>query len=145
MGFQGNKFTWWNGWHGDDCVYERLDRGVCSADWKLLFPFAQVRHIPFTNSDHDAILVVIQKSVMSFERKPQQFPFENNWLQVDGCEKVVREAWQLPQQGYLLYQVCQRIKVCRVALIKWSQAVKRPTQKRVAQLQTICNDLEKTC
>ncbi len=82
---------------------------------------------------------------MSFERKPRQFRFENNWLQVNGCEKVVREAWQLPQQGYLLYQVCQRIKACRVALLKWSQAIKRPTQKRVAQLRTICNDLEKTC
>jgi hypothetical protein len=61
MGFQGNRFTWWNGRNGDDCVYERLDRGVCSAAWNLLFPCTQVRHIPFANSDHDAILVMIIK------------------------------------------------------------------------------------
>ena len=89
MGFQGNRFTWWNGRNMDDCVYKRLDRGVCSAAWNLLFPCTQVRHIPFANSDHDAILVMIIKSEMQSTRKPRQFRFENNWIQADGCETII--------------------------------------------------------
>ena len=101
MGFQGNRFTWWNGRYEDDCVYERLDRGVCSATWKTLFPFTQVRHIPFLNSDHDALVVVIKQTEERQVKRKTRFRFENNWLQADGCEKIVKEAWQLPQSGHV--------------------------------------------
>ncbi len=145
MGFQGNKYTWWNGRYGADCVYERLDRGVCTAEWKILFPFSQVRHVPFSNSDHDALIVAIKKSEPQVVRRPRMFRFENNWVHIDGCEKIVHDAWFLPQTGHLLFQVCQRIKACRMALLQWSHTIKRPTQKRVTQLRTICADLEQKC
>ena len=109
MGFQGNKYTWWNERYGDDCVYERLDRGVWIAEWKILFPFSQVRHVPFSNSDHNALVVAIKKSEPQVMRRPRMFRFENNWVQIDGCEKIIQDAWLLPQSGHLLFQVCQRI------------------------------------
>jgi hypothetical protein len=145
MGYCGNKFTWWNGRHGTDCVYERLDRGVCSAKWFSLFPQAQIRHVSFSNSDHEALMVDLSSGQTRGQYHPQRFRFETIWMQAEGCEEVVRRAWQQPQSGYLLYQVSQRIKTCRMALQRWSRTINRPTKNRVAQARTAYADSEKGC
>uniref|UniRef100_A0A2N9GDA6 Reverse transcriptase domain-containing protein n=1 Tax=Fagus sylvatica TaxID=28930 RepID=A0A2N9GDA6_FAGSY len=110
MGFQGNKFTWWNGRYGTDCVYERLDRGCCTTDWKTLFPNAQIRHVPFSNSDHAALVLNLNLSLPRNNTPFKRFRFENVWLQMDGCEEVIQAAWTQPQSGHLMYQVTRKVK-----------------------------------
>ena len=126
MGFQGNKFTWWNGRYGTDCVYERLDRGCCTTDWKILFPNAQIRHVPFSNSDHAALVLNLNLLLPRNNTPFKRFKFENVWLQMDSCEEVIQAAWTQPQSGHLMYQVCQRIKSCRMALLNWSKSMASP-------------------
>uniref|UniRef100_A0A2N9F8H0 Reverse transcriptase domain-containing protein n=1 Tax=Fagus sylvatica TaxID=28930 RepID=A0A2N9F8H0_FAGSY len=46
---------------------------------------------------HDALVVVIKQTEERQVKRKTRFRFENNWLQADGCEKIVKEAWQLPQ------------------------------------------------
>ena len=45
LSFSGPKFTWSNKRVGWANVRERLDRGLCNADWQSLFPKAGVRHL----------------------------------------------------------------------------------------------------
>lgn len=54
LGYQSADFTWSNG-----RVKERLDRGFCNSDWRLLFPEAKVIHLPKLKSDHCPFLVKV--------------------------------------------------------------------------------------
>ena len=59
LGFQGPRFTWttksptWNG-----PIQERLDRGLGNAEWKMLFPAAEIHHLPRVKSDHCPIMLL---------------------------------------------------------------------------------------
>ena len=53
LGFQGPRFTWTNKTPVWQCnIKERLDRGLGNAKWKILFPTAEVHHLPRVKSDH---------------------------------------------------------------------------------------------
>ncbi|XP_028785542.1 uncharacterized protein LOC114741444 [Neltuma alba] len=58
----GNRFTWKGPLiHGYQRVYERLDRGLCSADWKIKFPEAIVKVLARLGcSDHHPILLSME-------------------------------------------------------------------------------------
>ena len=57
LGFSGPKYTWSNRRVGWANIRERLDRGLCNADWQSLFPKVGVRHLTTPNSDHNPILL----------------------------------------------------------------------------------------
>lgn len=54
----GCAFTWSNHREGDALVKERLDRAVCNADWRVLFPHAQVLALPLRSSGIRILSVV---------------------------------------------------------------------------------------
>ena len=59
LGFHGPHFTWTNkspDWHRH--INECLDRGLGNAEWKILFPTAEIHHLPRVKSDHCPILLV---------------------------------------------------------------------------------------
>uniref|UniRef100_A0A2N9FEJ6 Reverse transcriptase Ty1/copia-type domain-containing protein n=1 Tax=Fagus sylvatica TaxID=28930 RepID=A0A2N9FEJ6_FAGSY len=145
MGFHGNRFTWWNGRQGRDCVYERLDRGVCSVEWRLKFPQARVRHVSFTNSDHEALALDFQIKEPRTNKLPKRFYFENTWLQLEGCEEVIISAWKTPHLGYPMYQVCQKIKACRLTLLTWSNSRAHPSRHRIDKARAVVNEMENLC
>ncbi|XP_024190262.1 uncharacterized protein LOC112194247 [Rosa chinensis] len=47
IGFQVSTYTWTNG-----RIKERLDRGLCSSDWRIAFPEAFIKHLAKMKSDH---------------------------------------------------------------------------------------------
>ena len=60
LGFQGTRFTWTNKnpiWQHN--IKERLDKGLGNTEWKLLFPAAEISHLPRVKSDHCPILLNI--------------------------------------------------------------------------------------
>ena len=78
LGFHGPRFTWTNKspvWQ--TIIKEWLDRGLGNADWLMLFPSAEILHLPRIKFDHCLILLNID----SFEQKPSKpFRFEQMWL-----------------------------------------------------------------
>ena len=52
LGFVGQRFTWCNGWYGDQRTKLRLDRMVANEDWLRLHPEANVHHFSMSISDH---------------------------------------------------------------------------------------------
>jgi hypothetical protein len=84
---------------------------------KLLYPNAQLRHVSFSNSDHEAIIINVHQDRVTQGSKPNRFRLENIWLHNEGVEDIIKIVWALPQQGSLMFQLTQRIKVFRVTLI----------------------------
>ncbi|KAF4398266.1 hypothetical protein G4B88_007545 [Cannabis sativa] len=59
--FQGPCYTWAkdrnNNNYGGSTKRARLDRGLASSDWRILFPNAIVKHLSSTGSDHRPIIL----------------------------------------------------------------------------------------
>lgn len=57
MGFSGQPYTWTNSQTGSGRILERIDRAWCTKEWRILFPYAVVIHLPRSHSDHTLILL----------------------------------------------------------------------------------------
>lgn len=51
----GCKYTRLNNREGEELVKERLDRVVCTMEWRFLFPRAEVYAFPAVGSDRSSI------------------------------------------------------------------------------------------
>ncbi|PON70948.1 Endonuclease/exonuclease/phosphatase [Parasponia andersonii] len=63
LGFVGPMVTWNNKKDGLAKVQDRLDRSVCSNDWRCLHPSAVVNHLDSGGSDHRAIILFLEENV----------------------------------------------------------------------------------
>lgn len=91
MGFHGSKFTWTRGLHSSSFKGARLDRALCNFEWKLLFPEANVVHLPKVKSDHSLLLIDYMDS--RGRQSPRQFRFQAAWLSHPGFKKVIVSTW----------------------------------------------------
>ncbi|XP_019178099.1 PREDICTED: uncharacterized protein LOC109173323 [Ipomoea nil] len=57
IGFSGLKYTLARGVNSTSFKGARLDRAICSVEWRLWFPDAEVIHLPRVSSDHTPLLV----------------------------------------------------------------------------------------
>ena len=67
-------------------MWERLDRGVASAEWLDKYLAAQVNVLECGSSDHKPILIY-PNGVPKKLNKP--WHFEQVWLEDDGCHDTV--------------------------------------------------------
>ncbi|KAM6547686.1 hypothetical protein CsatB_019362 [Cannabis sativa] len=81
IAFEGSDYTWCNG-RKNNLIFERLDRVCGISDWFDMFPFAQVRHLERTNSDHCPLLLTESDSSPMTTNKTRwrtRFHFESAW------------------------------------------------------------------
>ncbi|XP_075665634.1 uncharacterized protein LOC142635339 [Castanea sativa] len=89
IGYQGNIFTWRNHKQGEAFVQERLDRACATIVWRELFPQATVRHLQALYSDHDPILLTLQRETHNGRRKKFPKRFEERWATHPECESII--------------------------------------------------------
>uniref|UniRef100_A0A2N9IPV8 Reverse transcriptase domain-containing protein n=1 Tax=Fagus sylvatica TaxID=28930 RepID=A0A2N9IPV8_FAGSY len=82
----------------------QMDRMETEISGKL-----RVRHVSFTNSDHEALALDFQIKEPRTNKLPKRFYFENTWLQLEGCEEVIISAWKTPHLGYPMFQVLHQV------------------------------------
>ncbi|KAK3211028.1 hypothetical protein Dsin_015734 [Dipteronia sinensis] len=98
MRFIGPKYTWMTKWGISEEIWVRLDRALCSMDWRLRFGEGFIRHLPRVNSDHCHILLHLHSSqIPSGFRKP--FRFEAIWLRHKSFPEVVKSNWNLQKSN----------------------------------------------
>ena len=90
MGCLGPVFTWSSKREDDAMILERLDRGLCNKDWKLLFPNSNMHHLDFGGSDHCPLLLEVKKTVSIRNvgcntRRNRRFFFEECWVEEKEC------------------------------------------------------------
>ncbi|KAF4389908.1 hypothetical protein G4B88_024189, partial [Cannabis sativa] len=94
LGFVGSDYTWSRGNTrspgAGSLKRARLDRGLASTDWRMLFPAAIVNQLSSSVSDHRPIFLDTNGGVMC---KGRLFKYENMWARDLRCCWVVKEAW----------------------------------------------------
>ncbi|GAA0174848.1 hypothetical protein LIER_41798 [Lithospermum erythrorhizon] len=118
LGFNGDSLTWCNRRDKEACIKARLDRVGCNAHWYLNYPRAVVYYLEMIGTDHRPILLDTEVSTSTVKRL---FVFDKRWVSKEGCEEVVRRAWNIQVTGSRWYRVCEKIKNVCMALIKWCQ------------------------
>ncbi|XP_075663398.1 uncharacterized protein LOC142632978 [Castanea sativa] len=141
LGFNGNRFTWRNGGRGDAYVQERLDRACATINWRAIFPNSKLYHLQVAYSDHDLILLNTEVYTQVTRRKHILKRFEEKWASHPECENVIFEAWNgVVTSGSPMFQLFEKIKKCRMALVAWGRNVgnsKTKIEEKHKQLEVL--------
>ncbi|KAL7222407.1 hypothetical protein ACSBR1_024159 [Camellia fascicularis] len=137
--FKGCPFTWSNNQRGVDNVRERLDRAVANVEWRTLFPCAQVFHKLQIGSDH---CFAVLNCCVPLKRVPRIFKFETMWSTSLLCEEVIHSKWDEPHIGSPMYQLLQKLKLCRESLKAWSKEHFGNNQIQISRLKSELETLQ---
>ncbi|XP_027127794.2 uncharacterized protein [Coffea arabica] len=138
IGFEGHPWTWSNHWDNEGEIRQRLDRVLGSMDWFQDFESAKCHHIETLASDHSLLLLGTNPGI---ERKKKRFYFDKRWLQKEGIQQVVEQAWGRDEQGSKLFKVTRKIRNCKIELLKWRNNAQTNSRSKIDGLK---QDLEKT-
>lgn len=116
LGFSGPRFTWTNLRQTGGLIQERLDRAVANPSWRLMFPNAELRHLPRVHSDHCPVLLDFNPRRIVGRQKP--FRFETMWLSHPTFENVVIQSWE--EGGHVLQN---SIDIFCHKVTKWNKEV----------------------
>ncbi|PKI54066.1 hypothetical protein CRG98_025560 [Punica granatum] len=79
VGSTGPSFTWRGSiYRGREMIFCHLDRAVCNAQWRVLFPDASVIVLPFSKSDHHPLFTYCQSRQSSSPHR-RQFRYMAAW------------------------------------------------------------------
>uniref|UniRef100_A0A2N9I2Q1 CCHC-type domain-containing protein n=1 Tax=Fagus sylvatica TaxID=28930 RepID=A0A2N9I2Q1_FAGSY len=119
LGFCGSKFTWSNRRAGLANIRERLDKGICNADWQTLFPKAGVKHLTAANSDHCPIIL---DTSMELRKGVRPFRFEAMWTKDRSNLGVIENAWASEVEGYQKFKLPKKLMRTSKELIAWNKS-----------------------
>ncbi|XP_075499925.1 uncharacterized protein LOC142538495 [Primulina tabacum] len=92
LGYIGSRFTWVRGLSTNTFKVARLDREVCTINWRQMFPEATVIHLPIIQSDHAPLLVKLNGHKNN--KSKGHFRFQAAWLTHKDFQKVIEQEWQ---------------------------------------------------
>uniref|UniRef100_A0A2N9GN60 Reverse transcriptase zinc-binding domain-containing protein n=1 Tax=Fagus sylvatica TaxID=28930 RepID=A0A2N9GN60_FAGSY len=97
------------------------------------FPFAwcnnssiRVQHIAVASFDHHALLTTLTGPNNIRPKRKRRFQFKEFWVQQEGCEDIIQEAWQADFGGSTMFNLWHKLKNCHMSLLRWQQA--KPVQ-----------------
>ena len=112
-------------------IKERLDRGICNSEWRLLFPKAVILHLGAINSDHCPLLL---DSNPTDYLMPHLFRFVAAWLRDPRCFEVIRLAWKKVFYGCSGLKLCRKQRATTSALKRWNKDEFGYCQTRISEL-----------
>ncbi|KAM6555050.1 hypothetical protein CsatB_015812 [Cannabis sativa] len=122
LGFLGPTFTWAKGGRnsngGGALKRARLDRGLASTDWRLLFPNAIVNHLAASESDHRPLLL---DTVGGVRCKGRPFQYENMWARDPRSFWVVKDVWKDRRHVNPMLNFHRKVKDTRKKLGNWNK------------------------
>lgn len=92
LGFTGPIYTWFRGLNSSTFKGARLDRGLCSVDWRNAFLDASLSHLPRAQSDHIPMMVRLKGTSQSPMVLP--FRFQMAWFSHIEFKQVVETEWE---------------------------------------------------
>ncbi|KAM2256227.1 hypothetical protein TB2_046452 [Malus domestica] len=119
LGFCGEPFTWFTlrNWG----IKEQLDRVLANIAWCNLFTNHFVTHLKPCKSDHVLLALVFLGGGHRNSHTQTLFHFEEMQIGHNDCADIMKQAGSTEVAGYPKYQVMEKIKFTRVALLKWHQ------------------------
>ncbi|KAF4362223.1 hypothetical protein F8388_008107 [Cannabis sativa] len=93
----GVELTWCNE-HESNQVMERLDRGLCNAEWLRSFEGADIQVLDWWESDHRPLIVDlpvdVERDRCGQTKRKTRFHFEEAWCDDDECKDIVLNEWK---------------------------------------------------
>ncbi|XP_026377682.1 uncharacterized protein LOC113271976 [Papaver somniferum] len=89
LGTTGCPFTWSNKRSGHALTEQRLDRGIATESWLLLYPNATISNMLAIGSDHHPILL---NSNPTWQTGKIPFKFFGPWLDQKDCRNIIAEC-----------------------------------------------------
>ena len=136
----GPRFTWCNGWFGDQCTLLRLDRMVANEEWIKIFPEAKVHDVSMLASDH-CLLVLLLKNNHYSKRGKKRFFFEEMWTREEECKEVIEMAWD-PYKDDFARPIQERLERFQHQFQCWNQNSFENVYKCLKQKQMCLQLLE---
>ncbi|KAL5750858.1 hypothetical protein ACOSP7_025461 [Xanthoceras sorbifolium] len=102
LGYIGPKFTWITRRGVGEEIWEKLDRAVCSMEWRVRFLDGFVKHLPRIMSDHSLLLLQLKSGFVP--NKLKCFRFEAMWLQHKNFSDFINNNWN-KQDGSIMDKV----------------------------------------
>lgn len=87
---KGCAFTWANNREGEELIKKRLDRVICSMEWRVVFAEAEATPLPVIGLDHSPFLLEMYPRR---QKSKKLIRIEAYWLEDPECEDLVKEAW----------------------------------------------------
>ncbi|KAK9928069.1 hypothetical protein M0R45_025223 [Rubus argutus] len=123
----GTSFTWYKMELGEIVLKERLDMGLISDDWLMLWPDdwlmlwpdSCVTHLSLIGSDHCPLLF---NSCPVLEKKKKTFKFEAFWADDVECLPIIENNWRESTTSFNQALWRQNLSLCQSKLTKWSQS-----------------------
>ena len=119
LGFTGLPFTYDNRRGRSANVKVRLDRAVATNDWRNLFAFATVEHIPSPCSDH--LVVFLKGELDPGPVRKRNRRYEVFWERESALPKVVEEARTAVGEIHNLSELREALSKTMSLLGSWSR------------------------
>ena len=120
---------------------ERLNRVMCNADWRTLYPEASVKVLPRAYSDHSP-LIVYAEDMHSLNPSNRPFRFEATWMSHTGLLDVINSSW-----SDMKHKLLDSTAEFTVRVRKWNREVfgnifkkKRQLMARIEGIQRALTD-----
>ena len=124
LGYRGASYTWNNNRDDAANIQGRLDRALATSAWLDWFPTYSVSHCPGSVSDHLALVVLTKAKQVGHCRRKRIKRFKEKWATHPACEEIIRSSWnQQADVGSPMFQLCQKLSRCRMALVDWNRKV----------------------
>eukprot|EP00253_Pinus_taeda_P015500 PITA_15500 len=128
------KFTWSNKRVGPNHIAAWLDRFLVRSSFLTCGLMASSKILPNSTSDHKPIILELS-SDENLGRIP--FRFSSLWLQHEGFQEMVSEAWNRPVQGSPFYVWEEKLRGLKRRLKEWARTLKSPSSKRKVALDSL--------
>eukprot|EP00253_Pinus_taeda_P018034 PITA_18034 len=128
------KFTWSNKRLGPSHIAARLDRFLVQSSFLTSGLMASSKILPNCTSDHKPISLELS---MDGFLGPIPFRFSPLWIQQEGFNEVVAEAWNQKIQGSPFFVWEEKLRALKRKLKEWAKALKTPAAKRKESIENL--------
>ncbi|GER29383.1 ATP-dependent Clp protease ATP-binding subunit ClpX [Striga asiatica] len=126
---KGSFYTWGNNRANDGYVEERLDKIFVSYDWLNTFPNMEASNYYRSASDHNILFIDTDKEIA---RRHKRFSFSRQWAVLEGVQDAVQAGWTVQVEGSYMFQVHQKVKSTRMALLAWHKPQHRNSERIIS-------------
>jgi len=121
-------YTWSNNRVGTNHISARLDRFMVQSSIMMNKKIITTKLLPKLASDHKPIQLLLE---VEEDLGPIPFRFSPLWIEKEGFEETVKEAWDESFSGSPSYVWEQKLKATKYALKNWiKKPVHTPTEQR---------------
>lgn len=113
-------------------IQQRLDRGLATMEWHILYPDTNIRHIVVEGFDHALFILSMEKARVW---KGRSFMYDARWSKLQECRDLVVEEWMDKSNGSYVFRFCEKMKNLRRRLREWYMGKGKNSRKAIQQLQ----------